>query len=406
MPRRILDTTNHMLMLYRHHVGQTEVPMCLHDAALHAAVAASVEDRVWIEKFRGRRLTPSLYTFMVAPSAIGKGEAFDTITPYIEEIGINHVSGIITAEKLLERMSGTPKKGEDDVKKSKIFLTQEELAMCIGTGPQAFNFVKHMTGLYKRGVGKTEKGTITGANAVVYKQNINWMAGTTRKWMVTSIPPEAIEGGFIGRLYGVHADYDLDIRYDQPIYPHDYEEVRDHLMKRFEKLARIEGPFRVTAKARAIEKQWYDTRPKPEDEAMIPSWKRQQDMLWKFAMNFALCESHMERHRVIQSRHILQARDIVITSDKAIKGILHATNMTHGGAADVELVRETIKKAGKIQRSQLMLLVARKGLDKRRLDNACETLLTENTVASFAETRQHGPAARIYKWAGGQTLWS
>lgn len=400
MARRILEQTNHLLLLYRHHIGKTEVPIVLHDAACLAGIAAACEDRIWFEKFKGSRLTPSLYTFLVAPSAIGKGDACDRIMTYVSELPINNYVGMITAEKMLERMSGTPKKGEDDVKRSKIFLVQEELAMCVGTGPQAFNFVKHMTGLYKRGQGKIEKATVTGANATIYKQNINWLAGTTTKWMTTSIPQDAIEGGFIGRLYGVSVDYNLDLRYVRPIYPPDYDEVVEHLHKRFRKISRLEGQFKMSAKAAALEEHWYKNRPAPTDESMIPTFKRQHDMVLKMSMIFSLCESY---DFIIRNRHFIQGRDTIMASEKTIRAILHASSTNTGGTNGVEIARDIIHKSKKIQRSTLMLMVARKGLDKRALDSALDTLMTENSIKTYTEPRAHGPAARMYEWAAGRT---
>lgn len=400
-PSRILDETNNLLLLYRHHVGKSEVPIVLHEAACFAGVAAAVEDRVWLEKFKGRRLTPSLYTFMVAPSSIGKGEAIDTLTPYLQDLGLHLFEGMITAEKMMERMSGTPKPGKDDVRRSKIFLIQEELAMCIGMGPTAFNFVKHMTGLYKRGVGKVEKATVTGANAVLYKQNINWLAGTTTSWMIESIPREAIEGGFIGRLYGVSADYDLNVRYRRPLYPPDYDEVRDAIRARFEKLATFKGEFILSKKAAALEEQWYKTRPAPTDPALIPTWRRQHDLVLKFSMNLSLCESF---DRIVRTRHFIAARDLVLRSENTIRAILRASQVKSGNA-DLEHVRDIIKNAKTIQRTSLMVQAARKGLDKQRLDRVVDTLLLERAIKLRTEARAHGPAAKIYDWSRGQQSW-
>jgi len=311
--RRILDETTDLVHLYKHHVGLSEVPVDLHVWAAIAGIAACVADRVWIMKL-GKKLTPALYTMMVTSSAAGKGGAVDVLTPYLEELdAVNMYSGVITAQKLIQMMAGPKIKkhvaketapSELVVKEpSKIFLVTEELGWCLGTGPPAIEFIRTMTGIYNKS-NKIQKATVTRGRAVIHHASLNWFAGTTIQWLVDSLPKNAIEGGFIGRLIIIDSDRDVRIRHRDAIFPPDRDEVIAHLMKRFRRLTTVEGEFRVTKEARQIEDQWYYSRPEPDDVRLIPIWRRQHDHMLKLAMVLSLSESHDLR---IMRRHMMAA---------------------------------------------------------------------------------------------------
>lgn len=390
--RRILDETTDLIALYRHHVGKTEVPIDLHTWACIASIAACVADRVWVTKL-GKKLTPALYTMLVTSSAAGKGGAVDVLTSYLEDlVPVNMYSGVITAQKLVQMMAGAKVKkrsteGEITKEPSKIFLVTEELGWCLGNGPPAVEFIRCMTGIYNKG-SKIQKATVTSGRSVIHKPSLNWFAGTTIEWLIDSLPKNAIEGGFIGRLIIVDADRSK-VRHRDAIFPPDREEVIEHLKKRFRRLTEIGGEFRVTKEAREIEDQWYYSRPEPDDARLMPIWRRQHDHLLKLAMVLALSESHRELR--ILRRHMIAARDLVEATYGASIKILDACYTTKE-SGDVATVRSVIREHKIIKHSSLQRKVIVRGIDARKLAACIETLRAGHEITV------HNVRGKFYLW--------
>lgn len=398
--RRILDETTDLLRLYRHHVGKSEVPSDWQTWACISAIAACVADRVWIKKL-GKPLNPALYVMLLGPSGLGKGAAIEPMLDYLEDIPmVNTYSGVVTAQKFLHFLAGPQVKkrrpeaapdAEATLKRdpAKVFLVTEELTWCLGEGPPAMEFVRMITGMYKKS-STIKKATISSGTQIIKKAAINWLSGTTLDWLSNSLPRNAIEGGFIGRLIIVDAEYDLDTRYRDAILPPDYEEVSRHIRKRFHRLTEVSGEFRVSAKARAIEEQWYYGRPRPHDDRLIPIWKRQHDHLLKLAMVLSLSESYDLR---ILRRHMIAARDLIEHTFAASLKILEAcytTTETEG----INLVRHILRKAGQIKHSVLQRKVSPRGIDARKLAGIIETLKNGKEIKTYTINR----GGKVYEW--------
>lgn len=396
---RILDSTNNILALYQYHVGESQIPPDYHTWCCLAGVAACVADRVWYTKFKWSKTTPALFTFLLGPSAVGKGDAIDVLTPYLDGIpAVNQFVGDITPEAMLEMMGGPPikgPKGKAGPDRSKIFLVTEELAGSIGEGPAARNFIRKLTQLYKRGATKFQHKTVTSANASVPKHNINWLAGSTIEWMIDSIPPSAIRGGFIGRIIPVMADYDFDHRIFEPTSPHDYDEVRDHLFRRFEALTRLEGEFRMTKLAKRIHKHWFHNRPSPTNPLLYATWIRMDDMAIKLSMDFSLCESHQ---LVIRARHMELALRAIAGSYHAVKTIIRASSQT-GDTKAVEVVAGLIRRHKMMREASLLSRAGNEGVGRRATIDAIMTLQGTKQIEKVKFTNKKGRLVDIaYEW--------
>lgn len=383
MSKRILDETNNIIHVYTRHIGIQEVPIDLHQWACIAGIAACVADRVWLEKFKGKKLTPALYTCLIAPSGRGKGMACDTITDFIGDLPIvNAFAGATTAERLMEMMSNTkqkklarplkPDEVDDRPDRGKIFIVQEELALCISSGPAAQGFIKFMTGLYKRDAKLPwRKETVAGAQASIDKGVINWLFGSTKEWLIDAIPPEAIEGGFAGRIACVFVPKKLaEKRVFRPTVPEDYDEVREHLRERFVRLTQLQGAFTRTGKALQLEEHWYMSRPNPHDERLMPTWQRQHDLLLKLSMVLSLAESEDLR---IRGRHMAAAQKMVAKSYKAAQQLLIAASASPETRKN-DTVREMLKRAGSLQITTLSRMASSRGLTNFELMGALTTL--------------------------------
>ena len=379
----ILDQTTNLRAVYLWHAGNSEVPSLFHEWAFYTLVAACVQDRVFVRKFSHARLVPNLYTFLVGPPGLGKGEAVDLCLSYATRLPIDTFNGMITAQALLEQL-GAPKAS------GRVFLVTEELGMSVGDGPAARDFVKHMTGLYKGADYPLVKRTVTGANAKISNYRICWLAGTTIAWLIESVPRSAIEGGFLGRAIIVRGHYDLNLRLTRPEYPADWNDCQLLLYDRLLELTTLAGEFEVDDEARAIEHEWYTKRPAPTEENLVPSWKREHDQVLKLAMILALCDSP---HLVIQASHMIRAQQTVGAAMRAVPEILSAAAVTRETEAST-IIEQAIRRAGTIDHSQLLRRVSSRGIDANRLRNSIQDLYEKRRIRIVAIRG----AGRRYVW--------
>lgn len=325
MTAEILTKTTNLLDLYLYICGTSEVPKRLHVWACLSLIAACVGDRVWLEKLKDSRLTPHLYVGLVGPPACGKGVAIERVYKMkvaacggkIEDTWF----GKTTAAHLIDVLG---KEGYDDegnfyVPHPKMWVVMDELADDVGRGGkggQADDFIKLMTKLYTSVDLPVQTGTRSHGKIVIDGPCINWLFGTTKKWMREALSSDLIDSGFTSRVLYIFVPGKAG-RYYRPIYPVEVEreEVRRYLLWRLYALHFLQGRFVMTPEAMAVERTWYMNRKEPKEELFMPSWGREQDHVLKLAMLFALADG---QHLVIGEHHMRRA---IKTSAAVMKGL-------------------------------------------------------------------------------------
>lgn len=396
----LLDRTGNLLALYEHHVGESEVPREFTVWSCLSLIAACVADRVWYEKFHGKRLAPNLYVMLIGPSGLGKGEAIDTAIRYAADIPkVNLYRGKATAQFLLDHLGKEVRRqdGRRILADAKCWLVTPELAMSVGSGDVARDFVTHMTELYSGSEYPMRAGTRTRGEVTLRGHCINWLAGTTTEWLVDSVPASAIAGGFFGRIVPVQAQYDFDKRVWRPKAPPDAKQISEHLRARIQMLIRAKGQFRMTEQAERLSENWYMTRQAPTDAAVIPSWKREDDLVLKLSMLFSLCD---DVDLVITEQHVTYAQRLSRTLHGALPVLMrHAATQNPEGRA-YTFVSDRIHEAKRIAHTVLLRQFAAKGLggaDAMRV--ALDTLRQEKRVVLL-----QGPSGMFYEWIARRML--
>jgi len=213
--------------------------------------------------------------------------------------------------------------------------------------------------------------------------------------MVDAIPPTAIKGGFIGRIIPVIADYDFSHRVLDPTHPWDYDEVEDHIRKRFAALTRLEGEFRMTKLAKRIRSAWFHNRPEPSEQLLYPTWLRQDDLSIKMAQNFSACESH---DLVIRARHMEMSLKVIAGSYRAVRMIVHASSQT-GDTRSVDIISQVIRRVGVIRESALAQRALNEGVGRRSTFEALQTLLMMKRISRVRYTNKKGKLLdTAYEW--------
>lgn len=346
-----LSPTASFLDHYLHLCGDTQVPIQFQIWCGLALVAASVADRVWYEKFKGKKLAPNLYIALIGPGACGKGEAIENaINLAVEHPQINVYNGRGTPQFLTDYMSKSrtldgkivaPDSGGAFYKNSKIWVVQEELGAAIDRGDSADGLVKFFTQNYTTRRYLTQDGTVTRGLKSVVDPVFNWLFGSNLRWMMDVFPESSISGGTWGRIVGVQGGYNFDKRIEIPVYPPDWEEVRARVHRKLDDLCEVEGAFSITDKARNIMSAWFHQRPAPSDEAIAPAWIRQHDLVFKLAMILSLSDGCDLR---IRSRHVIAAQkmsDDALGKLSEIQTAAQATPETRG----IAFLRGRLKKS-------------------------------------------------------------
>ncbi|MCH7759814.1 hypothetical protein IIA15_00210 [candidate division TA06 bacterium] len=392
MKAGILKKSKNLIELYLHHCGVTEVPQTYYLWTAISLIAACVSDRVHYEKFKGSKLTPNLYTFLLGKSGLGKGQAIGTTMKFVQSIPkINGYRGKASPPYLIDYMGKSRKdeEGETLVKNPKLYLITPELSMAVEK-VQADALIKLMCELYDGGDYLFQEGTRKGGPVSFRGHCINWIVGTVLEWLVQVVPQEAIQGGFFARSIAINADYDFSKRIVRPYFPPDYDDVVDHLMVRLESLTRLEGEFHLSSEASRIESDWYEKRPNPIEDWLMPSWKRDHDMTLKIAMVLSLASSEK---LIIEGTHMVRAQRLTKDARKAM-GDLVVYAATTPETDGLLFVKATVKRFERIPHAQLLRLASNRGIIGERMKTFIDSLRQQGFVGIAKGPR----GGLIYVW--------
>jgi hypothetical protein len=289
-----LELTRNFVDLHLYACGKSEVPEVFHRWACISLLAAAVGDNVHMMKLH-KKLFPNMYIFLIGPSGLGKGEAIDAAIKLATDVPvINCLRTKVTAQGLIDFLRAKQRRKDGTViwLNQRMYLIMPELAMALGTGRLADQFIKHMTDFYSCTGDMIKERTRTHGSFEMPSPILNWLVGTTKEWLMSSITKDALYGGFIARTACVQAQYNLDKRWCEPEYPPDREIVEAYLYARLVKLTRLRDvEMKLDEKAQAAVKYWYDNREAPDpDDPLCPTWKREHDFVLKLSMIFALAE--------------------------------------------------------------------------------------------------------------------
>lgn len=392
----ILSQTANLLRLYLHQAGRSEIPDVYHVWACIAMIAATVGDNVYYRKFRHAKLTPNMYTMLIGPSGSGKDMAISTALPFLKNLPIVHLyTGKATAAYIIDYLAKAAN-GKPPLGHSRMFMVTPELAMSVGSGNMADEFVKLTTALYTGADYPITEGTRTSGTHVIMNPCLNFLGGTTEDWMMRALTRDAVEGGFFARVAAVKAEYDFANRVLDPVYPPDYEDVVGHLFKRIAMLTRIKGEFHIAPDAKRIEEQWYATREVPDDDSLIPSWMRQHAMILKLAMILSLMDNvtYDADALVIRLDHLKRAQQLSTFLHANLPRLISLASQSEETKA-IDLVTQIIKRAVRIQRYKLMQKVSARGINRQVLDLAIEQLMQEKHIG---RSTVPGTGGLMYTW--------
>lgn len=424
----ILPQNPDLIDLYMYHVGQSEVPKQFHLWSCLSMIAACIGDRVWVQTNPVNRVYPNLYVFLVGPSGSGKEKAISTalkltheglarLGNYYADMGadpqsvsqiLNIYSGMATKQSLLEFFVLGSKPDTRGVRRStreKFYFITEELANSMNNPGLAHELVKLMTALFVPPSSPMMEGTRTSGFVELNQTCLNWLAGTTDEWLLECVPRTSIEGGFFARVLSVRGRRNYEQRFPQIIYPPDYQEVREEILRRVESMLWLQGSYSLSKDAQEYHDDWYNARPAPSEAVLEPAFNRADEMVHKLALIHAIADwpgtfdeqGNVTGHEsVIEVVHLEDAIKLWESVSSEIQDTIKVANSSPV-SRDVEVTMDILARAGDIWRTELMKKVHNRGLNKDRLDKALETLVDSGSVLTYTDDSS-GSMRRWYRW--------
>ena len=364
------------------HLGETECPPEYLEWGAISAIAAAMGNRTWFEKFKGSKLSPNLYVMLVGESGSGKGITIDAVQRIMQDVpSVGWYRGQITAPAIVDHLSQKATAAKAGAPADSMYLVTPELSMAVGSGDQADRFVKLMTELYTGGDYEFHEATRMNKTHKFKVPTMNWIAGSTEQWMVNSITPDAISGGFFARCVAVSATVDYTHRVADPKGHPRYEELLLELRKWIHRIAtQIHGQMYLTKQAKDLNEFWYMNREIPHDEAMLPTWKRAHDLSLKLGMVFAKNDDLETKY--IKREHLARGQQLASQMQEFIPHLITLASMTPESDA-MRFVTRIIQAAENgIDEPDLLWKASQRGLSKMRTDQVVETLLAARKIES------------------------
>jgi len=392
-----LQRTRNFFELYQYACGKSEVPPVFHFWSSVSLMAGVLEGNVWFEKHADDRLYPNIYIFLIGPPALGKGTAIGFAAKMADRsVVMPKYRGSATDASLIDILG---KVGKDEYDRKvlanpHLWLIMDELKNNLGTNPARVDaFFSLMTELFTATGYTMNTSTRTHGKIDIVEPVVNWLIGTTESDMKALISRKSVDSGFVSRVCFIFGDYNFGLRCPRITYPPDREEVIEHLRMRLWILQNTRGAIAMTPEAEAMQDKWYMTRPSPEDETLYATWKRQHDMLLKFAIFCCLADAGP---MVIRSVHLSRAKAMVKSVEGYAGRLLSVVNETFDTKPSND-IEAFIKKKKKVGHTEcLRYFRAKRGLNAKRFREAVWALVQEGSVKAGRNDR----GGVEYEWVG------
>lgn len=392
-----LSRTRNFFELYQYVCGISEVPPVYNFWASLSLVSAALEDRVWFEKFKDSKLFPNLYIFLIGPGGLGKGTAISTAVRMADRsVQIPKYRGSATAASLIDVLGKVERDeyGRRLLSNPKLWLIMDELKNNLGTNVNLVEaFIALMTEMYTADY-VVNTSTRKHGQVDILEPVVNWLIGTTESDLRDILSKKLIDSGFTARVCFIFGDYDFNKRCPRIVYPPDYDEVMEHLQARLFVMQNTHGKICMTPQAEAEMDKWYITRPNPEEEALFSIWKRQHDMLLKFAMLNAVADGGPP---VIRTVHLRRAKATTTVLTQNAEKLLEVAHETPDTKPSNEVARY-LRLKGTVDHSQTLRYFRRmRGMNAKKLQEAIRDLYKEGVIR-YERTDRGGV---LYHWEGG-----
>lgn len=268
-----------------------------------STIAGALERKVWLP--RGTyTLFPNLYTFIIGPSGVVRKSTSTAIgVDLLRDIDtVKVMSERLTASSLIQQFSRSGKTftyNGREIKQSASFAYASELNVFLG---EVFGSISELlTTFYDCIPNDSAKPwtyeTISSGITRVYGPCLNLLGASTPTWLIRSIPPSEMEGGFASRVIFVVEDSarraiawpELETK------PDDYESKKRFLASDLRRIHSLIGPMKCSPQLIHDGELWYKSHQRANkanfDQRFSGYFGRKFDTVLKVAMLLSVSES-------------------------------------------------------------------------------------------------------------------
>lgn len=228
-------------------------------------------------------------------------------------------------------------------------ICASELSVFLGSDAIKSGIIPALTDLYDsprdwvyhtRGRGKESLKNVT----------LSMIAASTKDWLRTSIPEEAIGGGFTSRVIFVFEDAPSKLILFPDGSPNT-DELRQRIMFDLEHIRSIHGVMRFSEEAQKFAWEWYQNESTiVRDEKVDGYFGRKHDTMFKVSTILSISE---DDSLLIEKRHIEKALELMERNELHLNTVMESVTSTSFGGA-TEKIFQIIKKFRDISHVDLL----------------------------------------------------
>ena len=311
--------------MYLQYTKKQESPEMFHFWCAVSAIASILERKCWLH--RGYyTLFPNHYIVLVSESAwTRKTTAADMAIDIVRATGkVEIIEDEFTKQSFYNAVATVRERKQ--LEGNSVTVYAEELMVCLGKEAVGSGLIAMLTKAYK--CGAIEYRTIARGVERTDDVCVNFLGCTTYDWMSAVLPGETVEGGFAGRVIFVveeqrkHKDH-------WPKLPNTDILMRNKLIVELDAMSRVRGEYTISAEAKEVHREYYNTLDEPEDPRLRGFFGRKGDHVIKLAM--VLCVSDT-RALNIEERHMVRAIDILNKTEKKMPLAFRGVSLAKEGA--------------------------------------------------------------------------
>lgn len=317
-----------------------------------------------------------------------KSTAVNTIARVVSDLSVSNPHSIITGKTSPEALEILLHEQTRDCGKAVASFAAPELATVLGREGYMSTMPALLTDLYECPEFRTNPGTLRSGMITQRDVYINFLSASTPAWLVTSINPTVIEGGFTSRvMFVVENDRKKSVAWPSPRHIKDLMEIRDA----FDILGKYNKPIEISSGALKKYTTWYNKRTKPSDPYMSSFEAREDDHVLRTACCLCINDGILE----IQTKHITNAIAVIQNVKEGAYKLFGGTFSESSRISDaVTKVREVLMEVGAdgIKHTSLLRRVQTR-INSRELKVLIKILHESGMIQMFELTR----GGKIYR---------
>src|SRR3990167_9982057 len=334
------------LASYLEYTSEQESPTEFHLWTSMAILSATLGRHVWID--RGYYTTfPNLFIILVAGSAkcrksVSTHMGLDLLYELRDRPMV--FSQKITNEALIQALA------EAKVDNSSAGLIYaSELSVFMGVDAHHSGLIPTLTDLYDSPAVWSYRTRSRGIEELT-NVSLCMLAASTAEWLRTSIPVDAVGGGFTSRIVFVYQD-----KPKKPnLFPKRHEralELKTALVSDLNHMRRLRGQMAFIPEAMELAEKWYAQESQKERDPKLEGYfGRKHDTMFKISTLLCLAESDVPW---IEARHITKALAMMAENEVNLSTILASVTATETGSV-TEKILGIVRREEKITHTDLL----------------------------------------------------